>query len=108
MRLIKIDVEGAEWGVLAGLIPAFAELPNDVELIIEIDPQRLAFQDRFPSDIISLLAAEGFHSYYLQNDYNPAEYIKPTNAFGIAKRFAGEITSETLLVFSKQDAEELR
>src|SRR6266513_243442 len=42
IRLIKIDVEGAEWDVLVGMHRILPMLPKDAELVVEISPQTLA------------------------------------------------------------------
>jgi FkbM family methyltransferase len=40
-RLIKIDVEGAEWNVCKGLIPVLHDLRKDAEILLEVTPSEI-------------------------------------------------------------------
>lgn len=41
-RVIKIDVEGAEWAVAAGMVPLLRDSRTDLAVIVEIEPVPLA------------------------------------------------------------------
>lgn len=58
-RLIKIDVEGAEWFVLQGLVPLLRSFRPDVEFVVEVEPGRLAGQGQKPEDLLELMADAG-------------------------------------------------
>lgn len=112
VRAIKIDVEGAEWDVMQGLIPFIEKLREDTELIVEISHQRLLAQGIPPNSLIDILNSKGFNAYILENDYSINRYLffkslkRPT-------RFKGDwqITENTGVdlsydfVFSRIDAE---
>jgi FkbM family methyltransferase len=105
-RLIKIDVEGAEWEVVQGLSPALKKLPENAELVIEISPERLALQNKTADDIFQILKHEGFYPYILENDYSGYSYlffkeaIRPT-------RLRDTLTKDADVIFSHIDAEYL-
>lgn len=98
-RLVKIDVEGAEAEVLAGLRPAFDRLPPDVEFVVETLPNTC-------EAVCTLLMRAGFHAYVLENPAGPLEIgagpQRPTRMlpdFPARHRTAG--TTSAYLVFSK-------
>jgi FkbM family methyltransferase len=75
VALIKIDVEGAESLVLDGLLPAIHRCRDDVELVVEVAPDRLARQGISPNDLVRRLERHGFLAYALENDYGPLAYV---------------------------------
>ncbi len=102
-RLIKIDVEGAEWSVVSGMRRLLESGRRDLEVMIEIDPECLAQQGRKPEDILGLFSEAGFHAYQLENDYAAVSYLPPFEKRA-PKRLQGAIDSVVDLVFSRQDA----
>lgn len=107
-RVIKVDVEGAEGAVLRGLIPSLERLRPDVELAIEITPQRLEELGDTAEQLLAALFAHGFHPYRLPNDYNAASYPKAVRGQGPAPtRWRGRVEHETEFVFSRRDSETL-
>ncbi|NRB38004.1 MAG: FkbM family methyltransferase [Pseudomonadales bacterium] len=73
VRLIKIDVEGAEYEVLKGLYPLLNQLPKDAEIIAEITPSVLT-QTQI-SEIICTFDKHGFKPYKISNTYHPEYYM---------------------------------
>jgi FkbM family methyltransferase len=106
-RFIKIDVEGAEWQVLEGLLPVLEEMRPDLELAVEVSPALLAQQGHTSDDLLGLLGQQGFHAYLLENDYAAAAYLRgPVKRPARLERIAED--RETVdLVFSRIDAEML-
>jgi FkbM family methyltransferase len=105
-RLIKIDVEGAEWDVVVGMIELFSYCRKDLEIVIEVGPERLARQGKRPADLLGVFTAAGFYAYRLENDYSPVSYLSSR----IAKppeRLREPVECETDLVFSRLDAKTL-
>jgi FkbM family methyltransferase len=76
-RVIKIDVEGAEWGVLQGLAPALAALHPECEIVAEISPDRLRTQGVSADDVLAFMARHGYRPMTLHNDYSPEAYFHP-------------------------------
>jgi len=76
-RLIKIDVEGAEPAVLAGLAPALDALRDDVEIMVELSPHWWPDGAPDPSMVLAPYLAAGFRVYELPNDYWPWRYAFP-------------------------------
>jgi FkbM family methyltransferase len=102
-RFIKIDVEGAEWRVVSGMIPMLAIARRDVEVIIEIATE-LEVEGKTYRDVFSLFGQAGFFPYLIGNDYSPASYI--ANAPGNRPRRIEEIphgVDQIDVIFSRRD-----
>ncbi|MGH9433102.1 MAG: FkbM family methyltransferase, partial [Terriglobia bacterium] len=107
-RIIKIDVEGAEWQVVSGLAPLIGELRRDVEIVVEVTPSVLEAEGRSGKDLLRLFGDCGFHSYRIENDYSAASYyarITPSRPERIKQIPAGAHQAD--LVFSRVDASSL-
>lgn len=72
-RLVKIDVEGAEYEVLQGLFPIIKSFPSDAEFIIEINPESL--KEEQTREIFETFEQYGFQPYMISNSYSPDYYI---------------------------------
>lgn len=107
-RVIKIDVEGAEGGVVRGLVPMLPALRPDAELTIEVTPQRMADLGDSVEELLEALASHGFHTYHLANDYAAGTYPAALrDAPQVPVRRRGPVTEESDLIFSRVDAETL-
>jgi FkbM family methyltransferase len=102
VRVVKIDVEGAEASVLKGLAPVLDRLPLDVEFVVEIAAERPGNMDT----VLATLAGRGFNLYRLVNSYDPAHYMRPW-AVERPRRIRGVPTQGGDYVFSRQDLETL-
>jgi len=60
---VKVDTQGSEYGVIAGLMPLFQSLPRVPDLIIELTPLSLRQCGSSGRQLIELLAELGqpFH-----------------------------------------------
>jgi FkbM family methyltransferase len=105
-RLIKIDVEGAEWPVVSTLQPLLAGGRPDLEITVEVCPERLAQQHTRPEDLLKIFADGGFKAYRLENDYKAESYVGPL-PHKRPVRLTGPVDAEVDLLFSRQDAEML-
>jgi FkbM family methyltransferase len=105
-RLIKIDVEGAEWRVITGMESLFARSRPDLEIVVEVSPKHLAMLHKTPEDLLQLFARAGFHPYVLENDYTAQSYLR-SGPPQRPSRLHHNIEGETDLVFSRVDAENL-
>jgi FkbM family methyltransferase len=59
LDLLKVDVQGAEYGVMAGLLPLLLELPRLPRIIIELTPLSLRQAGSSGRALIELLATLG-------------------------------------------------
>jgi len=75
--IIKIDVEGAEAGVLDGIVGLLPELPDDVDLLIELSPAWWPDRSRTPDEVLAPYFAAGFRAFTLENSYWPWRYLWP-------------------------------
>ena len=100
MRLMKIDVEGAEYSVIQGMRSILNSLQSDAEIVMEISPAALG--DDKTSEIFEILSSAGYFPYILENFYAASEYIfsnpitRPTRLRSLPK-------VQTDVVFSKVD-----
>jgi FkbM family methyltransferase len=88
-RIIKIDVEGAEWRVLMGIMEILPETARHTELIVEIDQTTLARDGVSLDDIVSLFNKAGFEGFIINNAYDidfyvadPAPHLRPIREIG--------------------------
>jgi FkbM family methyltransferase len=76
-RLIKIDVEGAEWLVLRGMAPLLPRLRPDVEILLELNPAALARLGGSLDAVLAMFADAGFTAFEIANRYETRFYIAP-------------------------------
>jgi FkbM family methyltransferase len=76
-RIIKIDVEGAEWLVLRGLAPLLPRLRPDAEILLELNPSALARLGGSLDAVLAMFAASGFTAFEIANRYETRFYIEP-------------------------------
>ncbi|MEU6000528.1 FkbM family methyltransferase [Streptomyces sp. NPDC047197] len=107
-RVIKIDVEGAEGGVIRGLAPALGRLRPDVEIAVEVTPERMAQLGDSIDELMETMARHGFRTYRLPTDYRPENYPRSLRRPEPPVRWRGPVVGECELVFSRVDAETLR
>src|SRR5215218_675539 len=74
-RIIKIDVEGAEWEVVEGMLPLLGSCRPDLEIMVEINPKYAGPQGRRPEEILEAFAPFGFRPFRIANPYNPLTYL---------------------------------
>jgi FkbM family methyltransferase len=98
-RLIKIDVEGAEDEVVAGMAGALERTRPELEVVVELHPGSGA-------ELFAVFRAAGFHAYALEIDYSPLSYTEARPA-PLARRLVEPPARELDLVFSRRDAETL-
>jgi hypothetical protein len=79
-RVIKVDVEGGELGVLRGLRPVAGQLRRDAELAIEAHEDMLAAQGASLGDLLELLEPSGFAARELPLDISELAHLFPEHA----------------------------
>jgi FkbM family methyltransferase len=104
-RLIKIDVEGAEWRVISGLPALLHVCRRDLEIIVEVSPRMLQDQGKSCQDVLDFFSAWGLHPYSIENDYSAAAYYSRTEPRRPQRivRIPAE-TEQTDVIFSPIDA----
>jgi FkbM family methyltransferase len=76
IKVIKIDVEGAEMDVLIGAEGVLADLPDAAQLIIEVKVDLLG-----KSEAVDCLRSRGFNTFLFRNLYQPlGEQMLQTSA----------------------------
>ena len=75
VRVIKVDVEGGELGVLRGLGPAAGALRPDAEIAVEAHPDMLATQGAALPDLLDLLRPSGFSARELPVDFSELAHL---------------------------------
>lgn len=76
-RLVKIDVEGGEPAVLAGLTGFLRQCSPDAEFLLELSPAWWPDASLTPEDAIKPLRDAGFKTYVMDNNYWPWRYLWP-------------------------------
>jgi FkbM family methyltransferase len=108
-RLIKIDVEGAEPDVVAGMASLIKSFRADTEIVIELSPKWWRDQTLLPTDVLRPFTDAGFNIYEMRNSYSAWRYLWP-NDVSDARRIRRALTkrvSRLDLVLSRVDAERL-
>lgn len=106
VRLIKVDVEGAEWLVVSGMRSLLRASNADLEIVIEISPARVATYNKCAQDILDVFSEFGFFAYRLDNDYSAAHYLAPLDDRR-PSRISPPIVTQTDVIFSRRDVARL-
>jgi len=67
MDLLKVDVQGAEYAVMAGLLPLLRELPRLPRIIVELTPLSLRQAGSSGRELVELLATLGQPLYIIDH-----------------------------------------
>ncbi len=107
-RLIKIDVEGAEWRVISGMAPLMSACRDDLEIIVEIAPKMLEAEGKTCQDLLDLFRSWGFFPYHIENDYSAEAYFCPAVQRRPERTESIPTTAEqTDIIFSRVNAASL-
>ncbi|MEV4501131.1 FkbM family methyltransferase [Streptomyces klenkii] len=107
-RVIKVDVEGAEGGVVRGMVPLIDRLRPDAEITVEVAPERMARLGDSADELLATMRDFGFHAYRQPNDYAAESYPAALRSAGAPlARVRGPLVEEGDLVFSHVDADVL-
>jgi len=106
VRLIKIDVEGAEWEVISEMTNWLDRTSPRLEIAIEISTSMMAAQGKQFQDILDLFQRFGFHCYRVQNDYTAASCVDWRDPHPPVRLQAwpDEAVDQIDVIFSRTDA----
>lgn len=104
VRLIKIDVEGAEYEVVQGMKSVMPRFQRDVEIIVEIGPKALG--QKKLGELWNIFEEAGYYAYAVDNTYKPDYYLFSCQVFRPI-RIRTAPGTQTDVVFSRIDAEHL-
>jgi FkbM family methyltransferase len=105
-RLVKIDVEGAEGIVLAGMQRLLRSGRPELEVLVEIDPARLARIGSSAARVFAEFAALGYSAYRLHHEDELSRSFQPAPA-APPRRVRAPPGERFDAVFSRRDAERL-
>lgn len=91
LRIIKIDVEGAEFEVIRGLEPVLDLAPQDLELFLELNPDEYDVEQ-----LLKPFRQRGFRAFIIPNEYGHNYYIN------FSKAMRGEALKELVGVPTEQ------
>jgi FkbM family methyltransferase len=80
VRLIKMDVEGAEGPILLHLLKTLSLYSPNMEVLVELADEQTSSDALDANTVIGLFAAAGFRAYAIPNHYDLHEYLDPDKA----------------------------
>lgn len=103
-RVIKIDVEGAEWRVVKGLGDLIRSSRPDIEFVVEVTSGMDKAEGASAEDVVSFFRELGFHPYQIENNYS-AEAYYGNHSVGRPTRLdtAARIEVQADIIFSRRD-----
>lgn len=101
-RIIKIDVEGAEWAVVAGMGSILTNGRENLEIIVEVSPESLATLGKRPNDFFSLFAEYGYQPYLLETGASDSSYFSRSDGARL-ERIRNGIDKQVDVLFSHLD-----
>lgn len=105
-RVVKIDVEGAEWLVINGMLNILREARSDLEVVVELNPDSLRQHGKTVEDVCEIFGTYGFFPYSIENDYSENSYIFP-NRTKCPLRLKSPVSKQMDVVFSRIKSEYL-
>ena len=105
-RIVKIDVEGAEFDVVAGLGSALPRFSPTCEFVVEVGPGRGGGSAEDVATLMRTFTDQGYVPYALPNVYHVAGYLMDPVPDSLA-RIKGALNTQTDVVFSRHDADRL-
>jgi FkbM family methyltransferase len=98
VRLIKIDIEGAEGPVMRRFLDTIELYPDSVSLIVEVAPSEEWI------NIFQRLQSAGFNAYLIENSYSRDWYIKQRHQLTALQPINKIPASQTDILFTRGPA----
>jgi FkbM family methyltransferase len=105
-RLIKVDVEGAEWEVAAGMKGLLSVSRADLEIVMEVTPSALLAHGKTCEGLLAMFAPFGFKPYQIDCGYSIGNLITGAPQEP-PRRVRDPITQQVEIIWSRTDAEYL-
>ncbi|GJG89033.1 hypothetical protein tb265_42140 [Gemmatimonadetes bacterium T265] len=102
VRLMKIDVEGAELPILLDVLEHLGDYSPRMEVVVEVAPDEMRAAGVPVEALLARFAAHGFHWYELENHHDPRAYFDARPQAAV--RGTTVPTRRTDVVFSREDA----
>ena len=99
-RVVKVDVEGAEYDVVAGLADSIGRFAETCEFVIEIGPERAGNLEEVDA-LISTFETAGYYPYLLPNFYDVHSYMLEPVAT-VLDKISAPPTRQVDIVFSRE------
>lgn len=100
VRVIKIDIEGAEDLALAGMQETWKRLPDAAEFMVELSTDLLQPRGVDPNSIVRMFEGRGYRAFRATNDYNLYSY-RNADRYVPPQPFTGPVTGTIDLIFSR-------
>lgn len=105
-RILKLDIEGAEYGALRGLTGLLPSSHPELEILAEANVRPADEGGSRAADLIALLGEFGFHAYEVDNPYTLSPYVS-RRVKARPRRVRTRLEERCDLIFSRRDVEEL-
>jgi FkbM family methyltransferase len=99
VRVVKIDIEGAEDMALAGMQKTWDRLPPEAEFMIEVS-DKIVGRERNAAEVMRMFETRGYRPYVVFNDYNLYVY-RNADRYRPPRPFEGEVSGTIDLIFSR-------
>lgn len=74
-RLIKIDIEGAEYSLISGIAHLLPRFSAKTEWLIEFSPEAISEQGQSADALLAMFRSAGYDLYRIRNDYSDESYF---------------------------------
>lgn len=99
VRVVKIDIEGAEGLALAGMQQTWDRLPPEAEFMIEVSSD-MGGQEHNAAEVMHMFEVRGYRPYVVFNDYDLYVY-RNAHRYTPPRPFEGEVAGTIDLIFSR-------